>query len=55
MSNADFVYSTGQVAYERPASAAENALTQAVPHHAVEVGPVNLTWHRPIQELWPDD
>lgn len=51
MSNADFVHSTGQIAYERPASAAESALTAAMPQPSVDVGPVNLTWDRPINEL----
>lgn len=54
MSSADFVHPAHQVAYERPSSRAEEALAQAMPLCATEPGPVNLTWNRPIKDLWPN-
>ncbi|MDF9278834.1 hypothetical protein P4U43_13670 [Arthrobacter sp. EH-1B-1] len=53
MTHADFVHPAHQVAYERP-SAAEKALTEAMPLRAAAAGPVNLTWDRPASDLWPD-
>lgn len=50
--HADFVRSAHRVAYERP-SAAEEALTSAIPLGAAVAGPVNLTWDRPASDLWP--
>lgn len=53
MTITDFVHSAYPVAYERP-SAAEEALTQAMPLGAAVTGPVNLTWDRPASDLGPD-
>ena len=53
MTITDFVHSAHQIAYERP-SAAEEALTRAMPLRTAVTGPVNLTWDRPASDLWPD-
>lgn len=53
MTHADFVHSAHQVAYERH-SAAEEALTRAMPLRTAVTGPVNLTWDRPNSDLRPD-
>lgn len=53
MTSTDFVHAVRQVAYEPP-SAAEEALTKALPLHATNIGPVNFTWDGPASDLWPE-
>lgn len=53
MTKTDLVCSAHQVAYERP-SDAEEALTTMLPLPAAVTGPVNLTWRRPVKDLWPE-
>ena len=54
MTPTDLIHWAHQIAYERPVSAAEEALTKALPLNATGTGPVNPTWDRPSSDLWPD-
>lgn len=57
MADIDFTHSNRQITYE-PSSAAEEALTRAMPSGTAGVGPVNFTWAHLDPDarrlMWPD-